>query len=810
MADVCSGGESQCLGCPALALASTLRGHQRPMLAVLWEDVPLPAKETTFWAWPSQMAQAAIAAAPAEKDELGPFASTIAGLVGREKAADLLADIASDTANSRAWAYWFPADAKAVQTAETIWEALEIRSFKLEESDEGVPSRQFRSLCAIARGPFEKPLADDAAASFCARERFAQAHEAMKHLAAMAARNLSSAPSPHVPGVLDSVRFRAELFDQEVFSTSAMSCANLSSALVSLTLPQGCRSLEAGIYVAALEEDIGALVAICATGCSPARGLQRRAVLVGRSLGRSLSMQLAPAAAPLPVVPATLRAPCSAAPVSARPKDGTSCAIGAAAAFAAASYVRKARVANVGRWQQMPQHQAAKKSEKKSSASSASDPKYAAFLKGFAKKYGEGAIIDMNKMTADVPTFSTGALTLDMKLGGGLPYGRIVEVFGPEQSGKTTLALSCAHQVQKHGNRKRVVFIDAEQALDTHYAQAMGIDMRVAGEPPLKHDKEAEAQEHFRLVTAGFAEEACDQMLDALQSECFDLVVLDSVAALTPQEELDKDMTQSAVGLKARLMSKFLPKAAKYAAESNTCLLMINQTRANIGGYGSPETTCGGKALPYYASMRLEVRSPKSGIIGPTEEPTGIRSVVRIKKNKLAAPHRMAAFDIIFGEGISWESSVLEAALDLKLVEKGGAWLTYGEHKKQGKETFRDFLTEHPDVCQKLEAEIRASMQKTASEEVSTPNAVKKADENAQGKEEKDEKELPVPAAKPPNKELPVAEATPANKAPAPSAKELKAKLKELGLPATGKKAELQARLEEHLQAAKVQPVAAA
>jgi len=240
------------------------------MLAVLWEDVPLPAKETTFWAWPSQMAQAVIAAAPAEKGELGPFASTIAGLVGREKAADLLADIASDTANSRAWAYWFPADAK-VQTAETIWEALEIRSFKLEEGcEEGVPSRQFRSLCAIARSPSKKPLADDAAASFYARERFAQAHEAMKQLAVMATRNLSSAPSPHVEGVLDSVRFRAELFDQEVFSTSAMSCANLSSALVSLTLPQGCRSLEAGIYVAMLEEDIGALVAICAAGCSPA------------------------------------------------------------------------------------------------------------------------------------------------------------------------------------------------------------------------------------------------------------------------------------------------------------------------------------------------------------------------------------------------------------------------------------------------------------------------------------------------------------------------------------------------------------
>ncbi|CAE7387207.1 recA, partial [Symbiodinium microadriaticum] len=306
-------------------------------------------------------------------------------------------------------------------------------------------------------------------------------------------------------------------------------------------------------------------------------------------------MQLTPAAAPLPAaaVPAALRVPCSAAPVSARPKDGASCAIGAAAALAAASYVRKARTANVGRWQQMPQHQAAEDNDKnKSPTPSARDAaKYAAFLKKFANKYGEGSIIDMNKMTADVPTFSTGALTLDMKLGGGLPYGRIVEVFGPEQSGKTTLALSSAHQVQKHGNRKRVAFIDAEQALDTHYAQAMGIDM---------------SQEHFRLITAGFAEEACDQMLDAIQSGCFDLVVLDSVAALTPMEELEKDMTQNTIGLKARIMSKFLPKAAKYAADSNTCLLMINQTRANIGGCGSPETTCGGKALPYFASMRLE------------------------------------------------------------------------------------------------------------------------------------------------------------------------------------------------------------
>ncbi|CAE7940506.1 recA [Symbiodinium sp. KB8] len=513
-------------------------------------------------------------------------------------------------------------------------------------------------------------------------------------------------------------------------------------------------------------------------------------------------MQLTPAAAPLPAaaVPAALRVPCSAAPVSARPKDGASCAIGAAAALAAASYVRKARTANVGRWQQMPQHQAAEDNDKnKSPTPSARDAaKYAAFLKKFANKYGEGSIIDMNKMTADVPTFSTGALTLDMKLGGGLPYGRIVEVFGPEQSGKTTLALSSAHQVQKHGNRKRVAFIDAEQALDTHYAQAMGIDM---------------SQEHFRLITAGFAEEACDQMLDAIQSGCFDLVVLDSVAALTPMEELEKDMTQNTIGLKARIMSKFLPKAAKYAADSNTCLLMINQTRANIGGCGSPETTCGGKALPYFASMRLEVRSPKSGILGPTEEPTGIRSTVRVKKNKLAAPHRKADYDIIFGKGISWESSVLEAAIDLKLVHKGGAWLTYGEHKKQGKEVFRDFLIEHPDVCQKLEAEIRASMQKTVPEEVSKPQAAEKAAENADGKElpvaaaKPPNKELPVADAKPPNKGLPVADAKPPKKAKEPTARELKAKLKELGLPAAGKKAELQARLEEHLQAAKAQPV---
>ncbi|CAE7468782.1 recA [Symbiodinium natans] len=428
------------------------------------------------------------------------------------------------------------------------------------------------------------------------------------------------------------------------------------------------------------------------------------------------------------------------------------------------------------------------------------DPKMDVFMKNFSKKYGEGSIMNLNKFDADVPTISTGALTLDLKLGGGVPYGRIVEVYGPEQSGKTTLALSCAYQAQQSGNRKRVAFLDAEQALDRYLAKNMGLDL---------------SPDRFTFLCAGFAEEACDQLLDAIESKCFDIVILDSVGALTPKDELDKDMTQNTIGLLARTMSKFLRKAVKVVADSDTCLLIINQLRANIGGYGNPETTCGGKALPYHASMRLEVRSPMSGKMGPAEEPTGIRSVVRVKKNKLAAPHRKAEFDIIFGKGISWENSVVEAGIDTGLIHKAGAWMSYGEHRVQGKEKMRDLLEEHPDVCKKLEGDIRSAEKTEGSEleeKVEAPPAPEPSASSAVAApvlvEKLQSKAPKAPSAPEPSAFAVAAPAEkPQSKAPQVpkkmNAADLKDELRKLGLPTTGNKAELTSRLQEAKQPAK-------
>jgi len=325
--------------------------------------------------------------------------------------------------------------------------------------------------------------------------------------------------------------------------------------------------------------------------------------------------------------------------------------------------------------------------------------KLKAFRDRINKKHGEGTFMPMTQTDMNVETFSTGALTLDLALGGGLPKGRVVELYGPEQSGKTTTALHCIAGLQKAGGR--CAFIDAECAMDIEYAQRLGVNL-------LEWD----------LLSPGSAEDATDLAIECAEEGLYDLIAIDSVAALVPQEELDKEMGQMTMGLLARIMSKFMRKITPLVKKQNCTLLLINQQRANIGGYGPPMVTSGGNAIKYAASVRMEVRSPKSGIIGTAEEPTGIRCKVKITKNKLAAPHRTAEFDLTFGKGISWESSVLEAATtcDPQVVQKGGAWLSYGEHKVQGREKFSKLLEDDPALCAEIEAKCRAAERKKKME----------------------------------------------------------------------------------------------
>lgn len=315
------------------------------------------------------------------------------------------------------------------------------------------------------------------------------------------------------------------------------------------------------------------------------------------------------------------------------------------------------------------------------------------FRKEFLKKFGDDAIVDFDQTTAQVPVFSTGALTLDLALGGGLPYGKLVEVYGPEQSGKTTLALSCCVSLQKSGRRKNCAFIDVEHALNTDYARQMGLDF----------DKDK-----FMVTQPKSAEEALRQAQKFASSKLFDLIVIDSVAQLVPQEEDQKSIGEVTVGLRARLLSQFCRKIIPELTSSETTVLCINQLRANIGGYGLSEDTVGGKAIKYAASVRMEVRSPLSGKIGPADRPTGIRSKVKVVKNKLAAPYRTAEYDMIFGKGISWTSCLVEAGLNKGLIQTRGAWFVYKEQKVQGKERMTEYFEDHDKDRQELEDAIRS------------------------------------------------------------------------------------------------------
>lgn len=319
------------------------------------------------------------------------------------------------------------------------------------------------------------------------------------------------------------------------------------------------------------------------------------------------------------------------------------------------------------------------------------------------KQYGKGAIMLMNDAASriQVDTISTGCIELDSALGvGGVPKGRIIEIYGPESSGKTTLALHIIAQAQKDDGM--CVFIDAEHALDPIYAEKLGIQM----------DK-------LYISQPDSGEQALD-IADALvRSGAIDVIVVDSVAALVPKAELEGDMGDSHVGLQARLMSQALRKLAGVVGKTNTCVIFINQLREKVGVmFGSPETTTGGKALKFFASVRLDVR--KIDTLKQGNDPVGSRTRVKVVKNKVAPPFRIAEFDIIYGEGISKEGSILDMGVNNKIINKTGAWFSYGDIRiGQGRENARNFLKDNPELCAEIEGKLRALIDEGAEEEQS-------------------------------------------------------------------------------------------
>jgi recombination protein RecA len=301
------------------------------------------------------------------------------------------------------------------------------------------------------------------------------------------------------------------------------------------------------------------------------------------------------------------------------------------------------------------------------------------------KKYGKGAIMSLGTSVADkVEAFSSGSLSLDIALGiGGFPRGRICEIYGPESSGKTTLALSATAEVQRAGGT--VVYIDAEHALDVNYAKRLGVDTSKL------------------LVSQPDCGEQALEICEALvSSNSVDLVVVDSVAALVPRAEIDGEMEDQQPGLQARLMSKALRKLTAITAKSNTTIIFINQIRMKIGVmFGSPETTTGGNALKFYASVRLDVR--RIGSIKDQNDVTGNRVRVKVVKNKVAAPFREAEFDIIFNEGVSLNGEIVDLGSEKGIIDKAGAWFSFrGERMGQGREGAKQFLRDNPEIATQI------------------------------------------------------------------------------------------------------------
>ncbi len=317
-----------------------------------------------------------------------------------------------------------------------------------------------------------------------------------------------------------------------------------------------------------------------------------------------------------------------------------------------------------------------------------------AALAQIEKQFGKGAImrLGVGEVIDDIEVVSTGSLGLDIALGvGGLPRGRVVEIYGPESSGKTTLTLQVVAEMQKQGGT--CAFIDAEHALDIQYAQKLGVNLQEL------------------LISQPDTGEQALEIVDALvRSASVDLVVIDSVAALTPKAEIEGEMGDSLPGLQARLMSQALRKLTSSIKKTNTMVIFINQIRMKIGVmFGSPETTTGGNALKFYASVRLDIR--RIGSIKKGEEVIGNETKVKVVKNKVAPPFKTAEFDILYGQGISREGEVIDMGVEAKVLEKSGSWYAYnGEKIGQGKDNARDFLKENPDLALEIENKVRQAM----------------------------------------------------------------------------------------------------
>jgi len=305
------------------------------------------------------------------------------------------------------------------------------------------------------------------------------------------------------------------------------------------------------------------------------------------------------------------------------------------------------------------------------------------------KQYGKGAIMKLGQdFKVDVPVIPTGSIAIDLALGvGGIPRGRVIEIFGPESSGKTTLTLSIIANAQKMGGQ--AAFIDAEHAFDATYAKKIGVNL-----------------DNLLMSQPDTGEQALEIAETLVKSNAIDVIVIDSVAALTPRAEIEGDIGDSHVGLQARLMSHALRKLSGSISKSKTCVIFINQIREKIGiMFGNPETTPGGRALKFYSSVRIDLRRIAS--LKKGEEAVGNRVRASIVKNKVAAPFRKAEFDIMFDEGISRAGSILDMAEILEVTKKSGAWILYGEEKLgQGKENARIYLKENPKVLSKLEKDI--------------------------------------------------------------------------------------------------------
>ena len=310
------------------------------------------------------------------------------------------------------------------------------------------------------------------------------------------------------------------------------------------------------------------------------------------------------------------------------------------------------------------------------------------------KQFGKGAVMRMGDVSAnrDIGVISTGSLGLDVALGiGGLPRGRVIEIYGPESSGKTTLTLQVIAEAQKAGGT--AAFIDAEHALDPGYAGKLGVDV-----------------DELLVSQPDTGEQALEIADMLVRSSAIDVVVIDSVAALTPKAEIEGDMGDSHMGLQARLMSQALRKLTANIKRSNTMVIFINQIRMKIGVmFGSPETTTGGNALKFYASVRLDIR--RIGAIKKGDEITGNETRVKVVKNKMAPPFKKAEFQILYGEGISREAELIDMGVQHGFVEKSGAWYSYGKDRiGQGKDNVREFLKQHPDIANEIEVKIRAKL----------------------------------------------------------------------------------------------------